>query len=93
MKYKIKMSAHFKRDLKLARKQGKNIDKLNEVVNIIARGEKLDIKYRDHGLGGYYEGYRECHIEPDWLLVYKLEDDVLILLLYRISTHSELFNK
>lgn len=92
-KYEVRLSAQFKRDLKLARKQGKNVDKLYDVIGMLAMGEKLDARHRDHNLSGRYEGYRECHVEPDWLLVYKLEDDVLILLLYRISTHSELFNK
>ena len=91
MKYEVKFTNQFKRDLRLAKKQGKDIDKLFDVINTIAEGAKLDEKYRDHNLSGDYDGCRECHVEPDWLLVYELIDDVLVLMLYRIGTHSELF--
>ena len=91
MKYEVKFTNQFKRDLRLAKKQGKDIDKLFDVINMIAEGRKLDEKYRDHNLSGDYDGCRECHVEPDWLLVYELIDDVLVLMLYRIGTHSELF--
>ena len=91
MKYEIKFTSQFKRDLKLARKQGKDIDKLFDVINTIAEGGKLDDKYRDHNLNGDYAGCRECHVEPDWLLVYEVIDKVLVLMLYRVGTHSELF--
>lgn len=70
MKYEVKFTGQFKRDLKLARKQGKDIDRLFDVINTIAEGGKLDEKYRDHNLGGDYAGCRECHVEPDWLLIY-----------------------
>lgn len=91
MKYEVKFTSQFKRDLKLAKKQGKNIDKLFDVISIIAEGKKLDQKYRDHNLGGDYVGCRECHVEPDWLLVYEVMDNVLVLMIYRVGTHSELF--
>lgn len=91
MKYEVKFTNQFKRDLKLAKKQGKDIDKLFDVINTIAEGEKLDEKYRDHNLSGDYAECRECHVEPDWLLVYELVDNVLVLMLYRIGSHSELF--
>ncbi len=91
MKYEVKFTGQFKRDLKLARKQGKDIDKLFDVINTIAEGGKLDEKYRDHSLSGDYEGCRECHVEPDWLLVYEVIDKTLVLMLYRVGTHSELF--
>ena len=77
--------------LKLAKKQHKNLVKLFEVINILADGGTLDIKYRDHDLTGKYKGARECHIEPDWLLVYEIQGDVLGLMLYRLGMHSELF--
>lgn len=93
MKYEVKFTNQFKKDLKLAKKQNKDLDKLFEVVDILANGEKLDEKYRDHGLSGEYQGTRECHVEPDWLLVYEIRDDVLVLMLYRVGTHSELFNR
>ena len=91
MKYEVKFTSQFKRDLKLAKKQGKDIDKLFDVINMIAEDEKLDEKYRDHNLSGDYAGCRECHVEPDWLLVYEVMDNVLVLMLYRVATHSELF--
>ena len=93
MKYAVKFTNQFKKDLKLAKKQNKDLDKLFEVVNILASGGTLDASYRDHDLSGNYKGTRECHIEPDWLLVYEIRDEVLVLLLYRLGTHSELFNK
>jgi mRNA interferase YafQ len=77
----------------LAKKQNKNLDKLFEVVNILADGGTLAAKYCDHDLSGNYKGTRECHIEPDWLLVYEIKDEVLVLMLYRLGTHSELFKK
>ena len=89
----IQFTNQFKKDLKLAKKQGKNLDKLFEVINILANGEKLDTKFKDHDLSGSYKGTRECHIEPDWLLIYEIDNNALILMLYRLGTHSELFKK
>ena len=91
MKYEIRFTAQFKKDLKLAKKQGKDVEKLFEVVEKLACGERLHPKYRDHELTGNYRGCRECHIDPDWLLIYEVIGDVLILMLYRLGTHSELF--
>ena len=91
MKYEIKFTNQFKKDLKNAKKQKKDLNKLFEVVSILANGDALDVKYHDHDLSGRYKGTRECHIEPDWLLVYEIRDDVLVLMLYRLGTHSELF--
>jgi mRNA interferase YafQ len=93
MKYEVKFTTQFKKDLKLAKKQNKDLDRLFEVVNILAEGGTLDARYRDHDLSGNYKGTRECHIEPDWLLVYEIRDEVLVLMLYRLGTHSELFKK
>ncbi len=93
LKYKVKFTTQFKKDLKLAKKQNKNLDKLLEVIHLLSNGEKLEAKYRDHDLSGTYKGTRECHIEPDWLLVYELLNDVLVLMLYRLGSHSELFKK
>ena len=89
----IQFTNQFKKDLKLAQKQGKDLDKLFEVINILANGEKLDTKFKDHDLSGSYKGTRECHIEPDWLLIYEIDNNALILMLYRLGTHSELFKK
>ena len=93
MKYEVKFTNQFKKDLKLAKKQNKDLDKLYEVIGILADGGTLDARYRDHDLSGYYKGTRECHIEPDWLLVYEIRNEVLVLLLYRLGTHAELFTK
>lgn len=93
MKYEIKFTTQFKKDLKLAKKQNKDLEKLFEVVDLLAEGKKLDLKYRDHDLSGNYKGTRECHIEPDWLLVYEYQNDVIVLMLYRLGSHSELFRK
>jgi mRNA interferase YafQ len=92
MKYEVKFTTQFKKDLKLARKQNKDTDKLFTVIEKLANGEPLDEQYRDHNLTGNYDGCRECHIEPDWLLIYEIMDDVLVLMLYRVGSHSDLFN-
>ena len=93
MKYEVKFTNQFKKDLKLAKKQNRDLDRLFDAINILADGGTLDAKYRDHDLTGNYKGTRECHIEPDWLLVYEIWNDVLVLMLYRLGTHSELFRK
>lgn len=87
----IVASNQFKRDLKLARKRGFRIEALRLVVNTLARQQTLDAKYRDHELLGQYSGFRECHVAPDWLLIYRIEDDALELFLFRTGTHSDLF--
>lgn len=91
MKYEIERTTQFKRDFKLAIKRGCDMNLLKEVISLLADGITLPPEYRDHTLGGSYVGYRECHIKPDWLLVYKIAEDVLILTLYRTGTHSDLF--
>lgn len=87
----IVLSNRFKKDLKLLAKRGCNLEKLNNVVDRIAAGEKLEPKYRVHELVGNYAGYTECHIEPDWLLIYRIDGNDLILFLSRTETHSDLF--
>ena len=93
MRYEVKFTTQFKKDIKLAKKQKKNLDLLFDVIDKLANGKKLDPKFRDHDLSGDYAGTRECHVEPDWLLIYEIRDDVLVLMLYRLGTHSELFKK
>ena len=93
MKYNLQFTSQFKKDLKLAKKQNKDLGKLFEVIDILANGETLDAKYKDHSLTGNYRETRECHIEPDWLLIYEIRGDVLVLMLYRLGSHSELFKK
>lgn len=84
-------SNQFKKDLKLAKKRGLKIDKLRDVINTLAEQKKLEDKYRDHSLTGEYREFRECHIEPDWLLIYRINDNELELFLFRTGTHSDLF--
>ena len=91
MKYQIEISTRFKRDYKLAQKRGYDMSLLKEVIDILACGEQLPQKYCDHFLSGDYNGYRECHIQPDWLLIYRIEKDLLILGLTRTGTHNDLF--
>lgn len=93
-KYGVVTSNKFNKQLKKVIKQGKDIQKLSSVVKKLANGEKLESKYRDHALNDtkYYRNCRECHIEPDWLLVYKYNDDEIILYLVETGSHSDLFN-
>lgn len=92
-KYTVKTTTQFKKDYKLAIKRGLKIDLLKDVVAALAMGEVLPDKNRDHALTGNWIGHRECHILPYWLLVYRIEDDVLVLTLARTGTHSDLFGK
>ena len=87
----IVLSNRFKKDLKLAKKRGYDLQLLNEVVDKLANKEVLPLKNRDHELSGDYAGFRECHIQPDWLLVYRVDDDELYLFLARTGTHADLF--
>lgn len=86
---KIHRTSQFKKDVKRMGKSGKKFEDFKEVISIIAEGDALEAKYRDHILTGQYKGSRECHIEPDWLLVYELTKTELILV--RTGTHSDLF--
>ena len=88
---KIKQSTRFKRDLKAARKRGLDMDILDAVVELISQRVPLPAKYQDHHLVGNYAGFRECHIAPDWLLIYRIENDEVVLYLFRTGTHSDLF--
>ncbi len=92
-KLSVVTTAAFKRDYKLAIKRGLKISLLEDVVAALAMGEQLPEKNRDHALTGNWEGHRECHILPDWLLIYRIEGDLLILTLTRTGTHSDLFGK
>ena len=91
MKYRIKWSAIFKKQYKLMMKRGVDITLLDNVVRMLAAGEKLPSVYRDHSLSGKFNGLRECHIRPDWLLVYCYCEDELILTLSRTGSHSDIF--
>lgn len=91
MKYEVQPTTKFKKDLKLCKSRGYDIELINQIIKKLANGEKLEEKNKDHDLHGNLEGYRECHILPDWLLVYKYIEDELILYLTRTGTHSDLF--
>lgn len=91
MKYVIKPTTKFQKDLKRIQKRGYNISLLTNIIKKLANGEPLPEKYRDHNLSGDYSGCRECHITPDWLLVYEIDNGELILYLTRTRTHSDLF--
>lgn len=82
-------TSQFRKDYKRAIKRGKNIAKLDDIIRKLATGEPLDIRHRDHALVGNWASFRECHIEPDWLLIYRIESDVLVLTLARTGTHGD----
>lgn len=92
MKYDIVITNQCKKDIKLAKRQGKNIDIIFEVADLLSEGKELDPKFRDHPLSGNYEGKRECHLEPDFLLIYEKRKKEIILYLIRVGSHSKLFN-
>lgn len=92
-KYTVKLTTQFKKDYKLAMKRGLKINLLEDIIASLAMGEPLPEKNKDHALTGNWVGHRECHILPDWLLIYRIEDDVLVLTLARTGTHSNLFGK
>jgi len=89
--YTVKPTTRFRKDLKQIEKRGYDLDLLTSVVKTLAKGEVLDTKYNDHPLNGELRKCRECHITPDWLLIYEKADDTLILYLTRTGTHSDLF--
>jgi mRNA interferase YafQ len=89
--YTIKPTTRFSKDLKRVERRGYKIDLLTAVIKKLASGEPLDERYQDHPLKGNYEGCRECHITPDWLLIYEVVGNELILYLTRTGTHSDLF--
>lgn len=94
-KYEVKYANAFKKSLKKITKQGKNLDKMFFIIGKLANKEPLEQKYRNHNLinDRYYKNCGECHIEPDWLLIYRYEENQLILLLVETGSHSELFNR
>ena len=92
-KYIVKLTSQFRKDYKLALKRGLKINLLEDIVAALSMGEPLPEKNKDHALTGNWAGHRECHILPDWLQVYRIEDNVLVLTLARTGTHSDLFGK
>lgn len=93
MNREIVWTSRFKKDYKLAMKRHLNIDLLDDIIRTLSRDESLPEQNKDHALTGDWVGHRECHIQPDWLLIYRIEDDVLVLTLARTGTHSDLFGK
>lgn len=91
MKYRIKPTSRFQKDLRRIQKRGYQIELIKEVVRKLSDGETLEQKYKDHSLSGDYAGCRECHITPDWLLIYEKYENELILYLTRTGTHSDFF--
>lgn len=92
MYYELILTRKFKKSLKLAKKRGLDLNLLEKVITSLQNNISLEEKYRDHELRGKYKGFRECHIAPDWLLIYMKEEDILVLTLIDTGTHSDLFN-
>ena len=91
--YQIEFTSAFKKSYQLMKKRGYDMTAIDNVIDILRQGKPLEKKYRDHGLTGDYAGFRECHIKPDWLLIYLIEKDILVLTLVETGSHSDLFRK
>ena len=91
--YQVKFTNAFKKSYKLMKKRGLDTDALDDVVEMLRQGKKLNDKYHDHALTGNFAGFRECHVKPDWLLIYLIEKDILTLTLVDTGSHSDLLNK
>ena len=89
--YKVRWSSRFKKDYKRAMRRGEDIAKLDETIQQLANGETLPATMRDHELAGKWIRHRECHLAPDWLLIYTIQNDVLVLELTRTGSHADLF--
>lgn len=90
--YSLATTSKFRRDYKRIKKRGYDLDLLARVIDILLSGEPLDAQYQDHPLQGKYKGLRECHIEPDWLLIYVIDQGRLVLTASRTGTHADLFD-
>lgn len=91
--YQVKFTTAYRKSYKLMKKRGLDLSLLDTVVDLLRQGKQLDEKYRDHALSGNFIGFRECHVKPDWLLIYLVENDILTLTLVDIGTHSDIFKK
>ena len=91
--YEVRFTSAYKKSYRLMKKRGLDISLLDEVVDLLRQGKQLDEKYCDHALTGDFIGFRECHVKPDWLLVYLIENDILTLTLVDTGTHSDIFKK
>lgn len=90
MKYQILFTSKMKRDVKRMKKRGRDISKLVTVLDYLSKGILMPLQYRDHQLSGNLADFRECHIEPDWLLIYQIDNDILTLTATETGTHSDL---
>ena len=90
-RYAIKKSSAFKKAIKKFKHQSEVLEKIENIIDTLADNKPLDSNHKDHALQGEYTGYRECHIEPELLLIYKKQDDILVLVCFRLGSHSELF--
>lgn len=91
--YQVKFTSAYKKSYKLMKKRGLDMTALDNVVDTLRQGKQLDEKYRDHALSGNFTGFRECHVKPNWLLIYLIEKNILTLTLVDTGTHSDLLNK
>ena len=89
--YTVKFTAAYKKSYKRILRRGLDVSALDKVIDELRQGNALDPKYEDHSLKGKFSGFRECHIKPDWLLIYLIEDDILTLTLVDTGSHSDLF--
>ena len=92
-RYSIIPTSQFRKDYKLAKKRGLKMEELAGIIVMLANGKTLPEKHKDHELSGDWTGHRECHIQADWLLIYRIQKDILVLSLVRTGTHSDLFTK
>lgn len=90
---KVRYSKQFKKDFKRAKKRGLPLNDLKNIMTRLANEETLEAKYRDHALSGKYSSFRECHILPDWLLIYRIDNGVMEFVAQRTGTHSDLFDE
>lgn len=91
MMYEVKFTTAFKKSYKHMKKRGLNMSALDDVVDTLRQGKPLDEKHHDHALTGNFVGFRECHIKPDWLLIYLIENNILTLTLVDTGSHSDIF--
>ena len=93
MKYEVRFTAQFKRAYRRVEKQGKDMSAMRKVVGMLGEGQPLPEKHKDHPLTGRWKGFRECHVQPDWLLIYKVDRGILVLTLAHTGSHAELFGE
>ena len=91
VRYTVKPTTRFRKDYKMMEKRGVDLSLLNDIITKLAQGIPLPVGNRDHALTGNFAGHRECHVLPDWILIYRVENDVLVLSLTRTGSHSDLF--